>query len=125
MVVSSSGKESPLNLMVTPVGKEKSSGFQLESGGVSAVVFISNSQKPVNVSLEMLCQLYGLTQAEARLATALANGDSLEAMAERFTVSLHTIRTQLKSCYRKTACRRQTELVKLVLSAPDAWLQSK
>ncbi|MEJ2681362.1 MAG: helix-turn-helix transcriptional regulator [Gammaproteobacteria bacterium] len=124
MAIPASGLAQPLSLMVTPVSKGKNNTFQLDTEVVSAVIFISCAQQAVDLSLDLLKQLYGLTPAEARLAVALANGDSLEAMAIRFSVSLNTIRTQLKSCYRKTGASRQNELVKLVLSAPDAWLNT-
>ncbi|WP_152638808.1 helix-turn-helix transcriptional regulator [Marinobacter santoriniensis] len=39
---------------------------------------------------------------EARLAGALANGYSLEKIAETFRLSRNTVRTQLKSCFQKT-----------------------
>lgn len=124
MVLSASELRQPLSLMVTPVSKRKDSTFQLDNEAVSAVAFIGCEQHAVDRSLDLLNQLYGLSPAEARLAVALANGDSLEAMATRFSVSLNTIRTQLKSCYRKTGANRQNELVKLVLSTPEAWLST-
>lgn len=112
-----------LSVMVTPVSQELSTRFQIGDSMVAAAIFIS-SHEAQELSQEILCCLFSLTPAEARLAAALANGDSLECMAQRFGVSLNTVRTQLKSCFRKTGTSRQNELVKLVLSAPAAWLNS-
>jgi DNA-binding CsgD family transcriptional regulator len=59
---------------------------------------------------------YGLTKAEARLASNLADGASLPSMAQAFDVKLTTIRSQLQQVFAKTGTSRQAELVALLLS---------
>ena len=59
---------------------------------------------------------FGLTKAEARLASYLANGASLASMAQAFDVKLTTIRSQLQQVFAKTGTSRQAELVALLLS---------
>ena len=61
---------------------------------------------------------YGLTPKEARLALGLAHGLSLDALAEKFCVSRHTLRAQLKSVLRKTDVHTQAGLVRKLLSDP-------
>jgi DNA-binding CsgD family transcriptional regulator/PAS domain-containing protein len=58
----------------------------------------------------------GLTPAEAALACALADGDTLQSHAAKRGVSVETVRTLLRSAFRRTGCHRQSELVALVLS---------
>jgi len=106
-----------LNILVTPVGKDHSSHFQFDTSHVAAALFIGTTEQYVEFSRETLMHLYSLTPAEARLAVTLANGHSLETIAAEFNLSLHTIRSQLKSCFRKTKTNRQAELVKLVFCA--------
>lgn len=55
--------------------------------------------------------LYGLTRAEAELTVLLAKGESLEAIAAARAVKLDTVRTQLRTVYKKTGTHRQGELV--------------
>ncbi|MBK7416515.1 MAG: hypothetical protein IPJ38_16925 [Dechloromonas sp.] len=55
--------------------------------------------------------LYGLTRAEAELTVLLAQGESLEAIAATRTVKFDTVRTQLRTVYKKTGTHRQGELV--------------
>jgi DNA-binding CsgD family transcriptional regulator len=69
-----------------------------------------------------LIQLFGLTRVEARLAARLANGQSVEEIANEFSVSLNTARTHLKSIFNKTGVRRQSELVALLLTSVLAYL---
>jgi DNA-binding CsgD family transcriptional regulator len=59
---------------------------------------------------------FGLTKAEARLASYLADGASLASMAQAFDVKLTTIRSQLQQVFAKTGTSRQAELVALLLS---------
>lgn len=57
---------------------------------------------------------FGFTPAEARVAVALAAGESRGDMAQRFGVQLNTVHAHLKQALAKTGCRRQTQLVALV-----------
>src|SRR5574337_427654 len=58
-----------------------------------------------------LQRLFGLTTAEAEMTVLLANGGSLEAIAEARGVSVDTVRTQLRRVFTKTGIHRQGELV--------------
>ena len=60
--------------------------------------------------------MHGITRAEARLASMLADGMSMEEAAEALLVSIQTVRSQLKSVFAKTGVTRQAELVALLLS---------
>lgn len=57
---------------------------------------------------------HGLTEAECRLALALAEGASVEDAASRGGVSPHTIRAQLRSIFAKTGVNRQSALTALI-----------
>ncbi len=81
-----------------------------------AILVIVDPEARRDVQSELLAQAYGLTPAEIRLATALAAGDELRDIAERYSISLHTARAQLKALMAKTATRRQSELVALLIS---------
>jgi len=62
--------------------------------------------------------LFGLTQAEARLAVALAAGTALDECANALEISRETARTQLKRVFAKTGTQRQAELVALLAQLP-------
>ncbi|MFA9459818.1 helix-turn-helix transcriptional regulator [Thiohalorhabdus sp. Cl-TMA] len=66
---------------------------------------------------ESLATLYGLTPAETRLAMSLARGRDLQELSREWSISPHTLRTQLKAVFSKTGVRRQTELVRLLSGA--------
>ncbi|MCK5800910.1 MAG: response regulator, partial [Deltaproteobacteria bacterium] len=62
--------------------------------------------------------LYGLTPAEARLATELIQGKNLEVASHALGITPNTARTHLKRIFRKTRTSRQGELISVLLSSP-------
>jgi DNA-binding CsgD family transcriptional regulator len=60
---------------------------------------------------EALHQLYKLTTAEARVAFAIASGQTPLEIAEAAATSAGTVRTQLKSIFAKMGISRQSHLV--------------
>jgi DNA-binding CsgD family transcriptional regulator len=104
--------DSPLNVMVAPIGTGVA--------GKGAVLFVSDPAEPVELSIDTICRLYGLTPAEGRLALGLTNGYKLDDLAEQWGVSMHTVRSQLRQIFRKTDTSRQSEVVKLILTGPAA-----
>ena len=62
----------------------------------------------------LLVSLFGLTAAEARLASLVAGGAALDEVAVRLGVARETARNQLKAVFAKTETHRQGELVALL-----------
>lgn len=72
---------------------------------------IETSSRP---RLDLLSTAFGLTAAEAKLASVLAGGIDLERAAEQLGIARATARNQLKAVFAKTDTHRQSELVALV-----------
>lgn len=89
--------------------------FFLEAGAPAVALFVADPEASQPAQVESLCGLYGLTEAEARLAARLAAGMSLQEISSATGTSVHTLRTQLKQALAKTDTHRQAELVSLVL----------
>jgi DNA-binding CsgD family transcriptional regulator len=63
---------------------------------------------------------FGASPAEARVAVALASGDTVEEVAQRQSLRADTIRQHIKRLLAKTGARRQADLVRLLLrTMPD------
>ena len=82
--------------------------------GAVAALFISDPDRAPGFRAEVLRELYGMTRAEARLATLLLTGKSLPELAESLGVAHETVRAQMKSVLHKTGTARQGELVSLL-----------
>ncbi|WP_332860309.1 helix-turn-helix transcriptional regulator [Janthinobacterium svalbardensis] len=75
-----------------------------------ALVLARDPQAPP-VAVPALQQLFDLTQAEALVAQALAQGAAIDRIAADTGVSINTVRTHLHHIYDKTGTARQGELI--------------
>ena len=82
------------------------------SGAVAVVVLTPVGRTSVP-SARLLRELFGLSEAEARVALASATGTALQ-LAQASAVSVETIRSQLKAVLNKTGTHRQAELAALL-----------
>jgi DNA-binding CsgD family transcriptional regulator len=80
-----------------------------------ALITISRMGDYENITPKQLQRTYGLTFAEARLASNLSNGMSIDEFQDRYHVTRNTIKTQLRSCYQKTKTTGQVSLIRLIL----------
>jgi DNA-binding CsgD family transcriptional regulator len=60
--------------------------------------------------------LYDLTDTEARLASAIGAGHSLESAAASLKMQIGTAQSHLKSVFPKVGVNRQQDLVRLLTS---------
>lgn len=83
----------------------------------SAIVVMRDPERRASVSAHVVGQLFGLTPAEATLATLLAQGADLDEAATELGIRRNTARSQLQSIFMKTNAKRQSELVRMILSS--------
>lgn len=81
------------------------------------VVYLHDRAASPAPSAEFLAGLFGLTQAEARVLSCLAGGDSIADVAIALNLSEHTVRTQTKRLLSKIGVSRQSDLVRLALNS--------
>ena len=87
-----------------------------DAGEAVSVAFIADPETGHVSTTDVLEQLYSLTPAEAELVQLLAQGRSLDQVATARSVTINTVRSQLKQVFTKTDTKRQGELVRLVLT---------
>jgi DNA-binding CsgD family transcriptional regulator len=102
----------PLLLSVAPL-RARRLGFG-PSQPAAIITFSDPHERPIDE--HTLVHAYGLTRAEARVASALAAGVSLAEHAQRERITTGTARTHLKHVFEKTGWRRQAELVRALAS---------
>jgi len=81
---------------------------------VAMIILRASLSEPVSEA--EIRAAYGLTAAEGKLAAMLARGETLETIALIRSVSVNTVRTQLRSVLQKTRTARQADLVRLLIS---------
>jgi DNA-binding CsgD family transcriptional regulator len=67
-----------------------------------ALVILRPLDRKISPQTDMLCDIFGLSRAEAEVAVALTGGASAEDVARRRGVSLMTVRSQIRSILGKS-----------------------
>jgi DNA-binding CsgD family transcriptional regulator len=114
-----SGKR-PYGILVGPVSRK----YSVLSGLRPAVcIVITDPERSTYALKARLRTIFGLTEAEARLAGLLADGANLRDAASKLNVTYGTGRARLAQVFQKTETRSQAELVALLLKMLPAWLE--
>lgn len=112
LLVRSEHSSYPLSIVVFPLPLR----VCLEDSVGAILVITEPFARVPTIALDIIMAVFGLTAAEARLAMALANGETVKSYARRIGRSVETVRDQLKTTMAKTGANRQAGLVRLVLN---------
>ena len=107
----------PLHLLAMPAiaSMEEQFGAFL-SGKPSVLLVVSDPDRQPAPPEDRVQAIFGLTPAEAKLAAALATGMSTAGYAKEMGITENTARWTLKQVQAKTDCRRQADLVRLLMA---------
>lgn len=105
-------RESMLQIVATPLPERHLGNMPLARP--LALVLIHDPDRPPGARADLLRQIYGLSPSEARVTLALLKGADPQEVALQSGVSVATIRSQLRSIFRKTATSRQAELIRMM-----------
>jgi DNA-binding CsgD family transcriptional regulator len=104
----------PLRVAVLPIPEDHRSMMKLRC----ALVFVSDPEASPKSRGTFMRMLYRLTPAESRIADLLLQGLDMRRIADCLGITIETARFHLKRVLAKTGARRQTELMRLMLSLP-------
>lgn len=88
-----------------------------EPGSVAAMLVAHNPDRRTDRLLAPVCKLFGLSAVETRLATHLVAGHSLAEASRIMRIKEQTARGYLKQVFLKANVKRQSDLVRLLLSS--------
>lgn len=88
---------------------------EVDTGLEGALISIIDPDKTELLDTSKVALAWSLSKAESAVLAMLVSGDTNEIMADKRNVSLETIRSQVKSVYRKTDVRRRSDLLRLVV----------
>jgi DNA-binding NarL/FixJ family response regulator len=108
-------RKNPLRVTVTPFP----SSLPGSSAQLAALVFVTDPSSRPQSRGTTLRALYALTPTEVRVADLLLQGLEIRGIANRLGLTLETVRFHTKRVLSKTSTRRQSELVRLMLSLPQ------
>jgi len=119
LVLTRSGERPPLVVLASSLRVDgRSPGWTERT--IALVIMRAPEEVPMPSEAE-LRGLFALTPAEARVA-CLLTGKTVDEIADALRVSVATVRTHVQHLLSKTGTRRQSELVRLLVSGP--WLGS-
>lgn len=81
-----------------------------------AIVFLIDRQKVSRFSKPVVLQLFGLSESEAEVCRLLVDGLSISGIARLRSVSTETVRSQVKSVYRKVGASSRGDLIRTTMS---------
>lgn len=103
----------PYAVFVSPL---RGDDEKLLAANAKVLVVVHDTAQRRGADRDMMVALFGLTDAEARLASALSAGHSLESASALLGIRPTMARSELKSVFRKTGVGRQQDLVRLLTS---------
>jgi DNA-binding CsgD family transcriptional regulator len=104
-----------LSLQLVPVSPAQAG--EREGGNGLAIIFMADPNKISPPRPRQLRHQFGLTAAEAILASHIVKGRGLRACAELIGISEPTARTHLHRIFEKTGTKRQADFVRLVYAS--------
>lgn len=116
--IARSGKLAPFQLRGQPISEDGKQWPQIPRP--AAVLFLRDPQAAMQQHDESVAQQFGLSPTESWVTASLARGRTLQQLASERGVSRETLRTHLKNIFDKTGCRRQADLIALVLAVQTA-----
>lgn len=81
-----------------------------------AIVIVRPVTRGLAIPVEAIRVMFGLTLAEARLASALVNGETVDEYSLRTRRTRNTVRNQLSSIFAKVDVQRQSQMVSHIVS---------
>jgi DNA-binding CsgD family transcriptional regulator len=85
---------------------------------VAALVFVIDPEQAPRSRATVLRSLFHLTPAESRIADGLLEGFEVAEVAERLGITQQTARFHVKRVLAKTGARRQSDLLRIMLTLP-------
>ncbi|QQD18590.1 helix-turn-helix transcriptional regulator [Spongiibacter nanhainus] len=85
--------------------------------GYAAVVFACDTELCATAPIRALCELFGFTKAEARVAMLLTDGLDIDEIKCLLDIERNTVRSHIRSIFSKTGVNRQALVVRLVLKS--------
>ena len=106
----------PMVAIVSPISArlDESCLPTSDARSATALVIISDPDRPMDVAEGVLSELWGFTPRETHLAVALSRGKSIEDYAEEAGLAIGTTRGYVKQLRAKTGTHKQGALVSLL-----------
>lgn len=111
IVISGHHDDRPCVIHVLPLRRSAWEVF----GSNGFVLIVADGRNNMVPSADLLRLMFDLTGREATLARQLVEGRTMAAAAKAMKISVATAKVHLRHIFEKTGCRRQADLVGLII----------
>ena len=108
-------QDPPLAVVAEPLAPAHSDTLG-HVAAAGAILFIGDSEASRSPASERLQVVYGLTPAEARMASAIVDGKGMASAASALNLSPNTAKYHLKAVFGKVGVSSQVQLVRRVMA---------
>lgn len=110
----------PYLVTITPLAPTAVSIWDAIDSGARVLIHIVDPEAKTRRQAHQLQYIFGLTEAETRVAALIGSGMNLPEIARVLGVSSNTVKTHTGRCFGKTGMRSQAALARLIASIPIA-----
>lgn len=107
----------PLRMLLMPLHPD-AAGTGLLPPRARILIHLVDGLNGTEIDEAVLASLFAMTPAETRVAALVAQGRSPAEIATLCHLSVHTVRSQLKTLFRKTDTASQSQLACAILNSP-------
>jgi len=110
----------PYLVTITPLAPTAVSIWDAIDSGARVLIHIVDPEAKTRRQAHQLQYIFGLTEAETRVAALIGSGMNLPEIARVLGISSNTVKTHTGRCFGKTGMRSQAALARLIASIPIA-----
>jgi DNA-binding CsgD family transcriptional regulator len=114
--IPSATDNSSLMLLVSSLRSGEAAQLGRALQDATAILFVCDPARPIDIPLACMIEAYGLTLAEARVAISASSGMTVAGMALGLGLSPNTVKTHLRRVFAKTGTNRLSELTRFIAS---------
>lgn len=106
--------DAQISIEVAPL---RDSAAEIENHFNGALITLIDLSSNLEVDISKLANAYKLSPSEREVSKMIVEGATINTIAETRNVAIDTVKSQLKSSYRKTGCKSRVELARLTFKA--------
>ena len=112
-LIGSEGKDQ-ISIEVAPL---RDSGAEIESHFNGALITLIDLSAELEIDITKIATAYKLSPSEKEVTELIVKGATINTISEMRNVAVDTVKSQLKSSYRKTGCKSRVELARLAFKS--------
>ena len=116
-------RDGKAELLVVAIGVHPDKTMAMFGDAPRAILLIHRLERELRLDPLIISHAFGLTPAEAQVASALVSGQTIAQIAEARIVSLETVRSQVRSICAKVGVSRQADLARVLTQLPQVNLE--